>query len=74
MTPCISILDIEGTPHAACGKKICFQLVNQTNLLLFRKVRLVSAQFNNTFNREFQLVTRNPIYACLLSLQMGSIN
>ena len=29
MTPCISILDIEGTPHAACGEKICFQLVKQ---------------------------------------------
>ena len=46
----------------------------KTDLLLFRKVTLVYAKFNNPFNREFKLVTRNPIYACLLSLQMGSTN
>jgi hypothetical protein len=29
MTPCISILDIEGTPTLRAAKKICFQLVKQ---------------------------------------------
>jgi len=29
MTPCISILDTEGTPTLRAAKKICFKLVKQ---------------------------------------------